>query len=112
MLYDIILRGTHRDISDVRNKRLDTKRGGSFKTEEGTGIVNIVACTFKHNFSFMGGAVYVRNNFTNIVDSVFINNTSTVSERWRIRYFYQLFMQKLHSQPADAINCVAIVRVR
>jgi hypothetical protein len=81
-------------IFNVRNTRLDTIRGGSLKTEEGTGIVNIVACTFKDNFSFMGGAVYVRNKFTNIVDSVFINNTSTVSKSRKTRYFHYRFLQK------------------
>jgi predicted outer membrane repeat protein len=74
---------------------MDNIRGGAFKTEPGTGIVNIVSCSFEKNFAFMGGAVYVRNNFTNIVDSVFINNTSTVSER--CCNFLHVFSQMLRS---------------
>jgi hypothetical protein len=90
------------DIPHLRNRRMDDIRGGSFKTEPGTGIVNIVSCTFEKNFAVMGGAVYVRNNFTNIVASVFIDNTSTVSER-----YCHLFLRILRSQCLCAIRSVS-----
>ena len=62
------------------NKRVDDVRGGAFKTEESTGTVNIVSCTFRENFSASyGAAIYTRSNFTNIVGSIFIDNKAVVS---------------------------------
>jgi predicted outer membrane repeat protein len=84
---------------------MDDVRGGSFKTEPGTGIVNIVSCTFEKNFAFTGGAVYVRNNFTNIVDSAFINNTSTVSGSYCP--LQHLFLRMFHSQSVCTIHSVS-----
>lgn len=60
------------------NRRVDGVRGGAFKTEKSTGVVNIASCTFRRNHcASFGGAIYTRSNFTNIVDSTFIGNTAS-----------------------------------
>ena len=58
---------------------MDTVRGGALKTERDSGIVNIITCTFRENFSSYGGAIYDRSNIMNIIGSFFLDNASSVS---------------------------------
>lgn len=66
------------DCTFEKNRQVDGQRGGAFKTEEATGSVNLVSCTFRQNYcASYGGAIYTRSNFTSIVDSTFVENTAT-----------------------------------
>ena len=59
------------------NERTLETRGGAFKTEHGSGTVNIVKSNFEKNYaSTDGAAIYSRANQLNIIESRFLENVS------------------------------------
>ena len=57
--------------------RNQTTRGGAFIAQASAGVVSLLSCVFRENFSSnRGAAVYTRTSHMNIVDCQFIDNES------------------------------------